>query len=151
VRETGLSLILEPGRSLVGNAGLLVCRVQYVKDNPVQPFVIVDAGMNDLIRPSLYGSYQEIVPVRRTAGTIHGNLVGPICESGDFLALDRDLPAVAEDDLLAVRGAGAYGFTMASNYNSRPRPAEIMVDGEQATVIRERETWEDLVRGEQPC
>jgi len=151
LKEIGLSIILEPGRCLVGNAGLLVCRVQYVKDNPVQPFVIVDAGMNDLIRPSLYDAYQEIVPVFQTDGVIHGNLVGPICESGDFLALDRDLPAVTEGDLLAVRGAGAYGFTMASNYNSRPRPAEVLVEGNQATVVRERETWEDLIRGEQPC
>lgn len=151
LKDIGLSVIMEPGRYLVGNAGLLVCRVQYLKENPVQPFLIVDAGMNDLIRPALYQAYQEVIPVDQTDGVLHGNLVGPICESGDFIALDRDLPAVSEGDLLAVRGAGAYGFAMASNYNSRPRPAEIMVEGNQATVIRDRETWEDLVRGENPC
>ena len=104
--------------------------------------------MNDLIRPSLYGAHQEVQAVHPVKGILHGDLVGPICESGDFLAKDRDLPAVKEGDLLAIRGAGAYGFAMASNYNSRPRPAEVLVDGKEFRVVRERETWEDLVRGE---
>ena len=118
----------------------------YVKETDVKKFTIVDAGMNDLIRPSLYDAYHEIVPVAETPGSARGDLVGPICESGDFLALDRDLPAVRENDLLAVKSAGAYGFAMASRYNSRPLPAEIMVDGDHVTLVRERETWEDLVR-----
>lgn len=151
LKALGLQVVLEPGRCLVGNAGILVCQVQYVKDNPLKKFVVVDAGMNDLIRPSLYEAYHEIVPVRETAGPIHGDLVGPICESGDFLALDRDLPAVGEGDLLAVLSAGAYGFSMASSYNSRPRPAEILVDGAQSLVVRSRETWEDLVQRESIC
>ena len=121
--ELGLAVILEPGRSLVGNAGVLVCRVEYVKQNAFKRFVVVDAGMNDLLRPSLYQAYHEILPVGRADGAFVGDVVGPICESGDFLALDRELPAVGEGDLLAVAGAGAYGFAMASTYNSRPRPA----------------------------
>jgi diaminopimelate decarboxylase len=148
LRRTGLSVVMEPGRRLVGNGGILVCRVQYVKSNALKRFVIVDAGMNDLIRPSLYEAYHEVAAVRPRRGTIRGDLVGPICESGDFLAVDRELPRVAEGDLLAVMGAGAYGFAMSSNYNSRPRPAEVLVDGSQATVVRERETRRDLVRGE---
>jgi diaminopimelate decarboxylase len=146
--EMGLSVVIEPGRYLVGNSAVLVCRVQYVKRTPARNFVVVDAGMNDLIRPSLYEAYHEIVPVTRSRGRIHGDLVGPICESSDFIALDRDLPAVRENDLLAVKSAGAYGFSMSSNYNSRPRPAEVVVDGKKAFVARERETWADLVRGE---
>jgi diaminopimelate decarboxylase len=144
----GLSVVLEPGRYLVGNGGILVCRVQYVKDNAFRKFVVVDAGMNDLIRPPLYDAYHEVVPVGESLGTMRADLVGPICESGDFLAVDRDLPAVREGDLLAVLSAGAYGFVMASNYNSRPRPAEVMVDGDKAVIARERETWEDLVKRE---
>ena len=146
--DLGLSVVMEPGRSLVGNGGILVCRVEYVKESHLKKFVIVDAAMNDLIRPSLYQAHHEVVPVVPRSGTIHGDLVGPVCESGDFIAADRDLPAVEAGDLMAVRSAGAYGFAMASNYNSRRRPAEVMVDGAQATLIRERETWEDLVRGE---
>jgi diaminopimelate decarboxylase len=137
---------MEPGRCLVGNAGLLVCRVQYVKDGQVKRFVVVDAGMNDLIRPALYEAYHEIVPVAQRDGTRPADVVGPICESGDFFAQDRELPEVVQNDLLAIRGAGAYGFAMASRYNSRPLPAEVMVDGARAFVVRERETWEDLVR-----
>lgn len=148
LKELNLSVVMEPGRILTGNAGILVCRVQYIKDNPFRKFVIVDAGMNDLIRPSLYEAYHEIVPVAETGDTVRGDMVGPVCESTDFIALDRDLPAVKEGDLLAVRSVGAYGFVMTSNYNSRPRPAEVMVDGDNAFVIRERETWEDLVKGE---
>jgi len=148
LRDTGLQIVMEPGRYLCGNAGVLVCRVQYIKDNVFKKFVVVDAAMNDLIRPALYQAYHEIVPVREGTGTVHGDLVGPICESGDFLAADRDLPAVAEGDLLAVRSAGAYGFAMASTYNSRPLPAEIMVEGGKAWVVGRREAWEDLVRRE---
>ena len=148
LKKTGLSIVMEPGRYLAGPAGILVGQVQYIKNNAFKKFVIVDAGMNDLVRPSLYSAYQEIVPVRQTDGIIFGDLVGPICESGDFLAKDRHLPAVQEDDYLAVKDAGAYGFSMASNYNSRPRAAEIMVDGDNAFPVRARETWGDLVRNE---
>jgi diaminopimelate decarboxylase len=148
IKEMGLSLVMEPGRNLVGNSALLVCRVQYIKDNPLKTFIVVDAGMNDLIRPSLYEAYHEILSVRETTETIYGDVVGPICESTDFLAIDRDLPAVEAGDLIAAGSVGAYGFTMASTYNSRPRPAEVMVDKDQAFVIRDRETFEDLVRHE---
>ncbi|MGQ9749083.1 diaminopimelate decarboxylase [Desulfosoma sp.] len=145
----GLSctLIFEPGRVIVGNAGILVTRVLYTKSTPTKHFVIVDAGMNDLIRPSLYGAYhhiQPVVPPEREQETV--DVVGPICESGDFLARERTLPRLVPRDLLAVMSAGAYGFSMASNYNSRPRPAEILVDGKTYHVIRRRETWDDLVR-----
>ena len=145
LQPLGLEIVMEPGRFLVGNAGLLVARVQYVKDNPFKKFVIVDAAMNDLIRPSLYQAHHEICAVRETAERVHGDVVGPICESGDFLAQDRELPAVQQGDLLAVRSAGAYGFAMSSNYNSRPRAAEVMVSGSGHQLIRRRETWEDLV------
>lgn len=147
-RRLGLDVVLEPGRFLAGNAGILVARVQYVKDGPSKKFVIVDAGMNDLIRPPLYQAHHDVVAVRRTRGSIVGDVVGPICESADFFALDRHLPALKAGDLLAVLGAGAYGFAMASTYNSRPRPAEILVSGRRADRIRRRETWADLVRGE---
>lgn len=146
--DIGLRIVVEPGRSLVGNAGILLCRVEVVKDNAFKKFVVVDAGMNDLLRPALYGAYHEVIPVTPTEGRLRGDLVGPICESGDFLAQDRELPAAREGDLLAVLSAGAYGYTMASNYNSRPRPAEAMVDDGRAFLVRRRETWEDLVAGE---
>jgi diaminopimelate decarboxylase len=145
LQPLGLEIVMEPGRFLVGNAGLLVARVQYVKDNPFKKFIIVDAAMNDLIRPSLYQAHHEICAVRETAQRVLGDVVGPICESGDFLAQDRELPAVQQGDLLAVRSAGAYGFAMSSNYNSRPRAAEVMVSGSGHQLIRRRETWEDLV------
>ncbi|MFH0953169.1 MAG: diaminopimelate decarboxylase [Verrucomicrobiota bacterium] len=148
LQEFGLSVVMEPGRFLAGNAGILVARVQYVKENSVKRFVIVDAAMNDLIRPPLYQAHHEIVPVRETSGTVLGDVVGPVCESADFLAVDRELPRVQAGDLLAVRGAGAYAFAMASNYNSRGRAAEVMVWGAKSALIRERETREDLVRGE---
>jgi diaminopimelate decarboxylase len=149
LRKLDLSVILEPGRFLVANAGLLLCRVQYVKDGPSKKFVVVDAGMNDLIRPSLYEAYHVIEPVQPRAGRrINADIVGPICESGDFIALERALPPVRQDDLIAVRSAGAYGFSMSSNYNSRPRAAEIIVEGRRALVARKRETLQDLVRGE---
>lgn len=147
----GLSctLIFEPGRVIVGNAGVLVTRVLYTKSNPSKNFVIVDAGMNDLVRPSLYGSYHHIQPLRRTdAEPQIVDVVGPICESSDFLARDRGLPPMAAGEYLAVMSAGAYGFGMASNYNSRPRAAEVLVKEDRYFVIRRRETWEDLLRGE---
>lgn len=148
LKELGLQVVMEPGRSIVGNSGILVCRVQYVKQSHFKKFIVVDAAMNDLIRPSLYQAHHEILPVVANDKKVTGDLVGPICESGDFLAQDRDLPDVQERDLVVALSAGAYGFAMSSNYNSRPRAAEIMVDGDQATQIRQRETWEDLVRGE---
>lgn len=145
------TIISEPGRVIVGNAGILVTRVLYTKRTPAKEFVIVDAGMNDLIRPSLYDSYHAIQPVRRVneRERIPVDVVGPICESGDFLAKDREMPMVERDELLAVMSAGAYGFTMASNYNARPRAAEILVKGDRHFVIRSRESYEDLIRGEE--
>jgi diaminopimelate decarboxylase len=145
-----VTLIFEPGRVIVGNAGILVTQVLYTKATPSKNFVIVDAAMNDLVRPSLYGSYHFIQPVNRAPGTpLHlVDVVGPICESGDFLARDRELPVVQPGDHLAVMSAGAYGFSMASNYNSRPRPAEVLVKGGAFRLVRQRETWEDLIRGE---
>lgn len=147
----GLSctLIFEPGRVIVGNAGVLLTRVLYTKKSASKDFVIVDAGMNDLVRPSLYGSYHQILPVRKSDREMQVvDVVGPICESGDFLARERGLPMVRPGDCLVVMSAGAYGFTMSSNYNSRPRAAEILVKGDQYHVIRKRETHEDLIRGE---
>lgn len=147
--DLGCTFVLEPGRVLVGNAGILVSRVQYVKQGPTKTFVILDAGMNDCIRPSLYGAYQAIWPVALREGEkTPVDIVGPICESGDFLAKDRLLQAFEPGDLLAVMSAGAYGFTMASNYNSRPRPAEVLVKEDRYWVIRERECYDDLIRGE---
>ncbi len=140
--------IFEPGRVMAGNAGILVTRVLYIKRGPVKTFIVVDAGMNDMVRPSLYGAYQEIQPVTASDAKIVADVVGPICESGDFLAKEREVPNAGPGDLLSVMGAGAYGFTMSSNYNSRPRPAEVMVRGDEYVVIRQRETYEDLIRGE---
>lgn len=149
IKDTGCTLILEPGRVLTGNAGMLLTKVLYLKTGEVKNFVIVDAGMNDLIRPSLYEAHHEILPVEKRAGeSFTADVVGPICESGDFLAKDRELMKPETGDLLAVMSAGAYGFTMSSNYNSRPRVAEVMVDGDTYTIIRKRETYEDLIRGE---
>jgi len=142
-------LIMEPGRVIAGNAGILVSRVLYLKKTEVKNFVVVDAAMNDLLRPSLYGSYHDVVPV--LAGHDEKNtvdVVGPICETGDFIAKDRELPLVVPGDLLAVKSAGAYGFTMSSTYNSRPRVAEVMVKGDKYDVIRKRDSYEDLVQGE---
>jgi diaminopimelate decarboxylase len=144
-----ITLILEPGRVIVGNAGILVTEVQYVKENDAKRFVIVDGGMNDLIRPALYGSYQAIQPVVKTeAETIIADIVGPICESGDFFAKDREIGRPQRGDLLAVMSAGAYGFTMASNYNSHPKAPEILVDGDKYYIVRKRESLEDLINGE---
>ena len=149
VRDLGVTLVLEPGRSIVGNAGILVTRVLYRKNTAVKSFVIGDAGMNDLLRPSLYGAHHDLLPVKEMKGEmIKGALVGPICETGDFLATDREMPDFAAGDLIAVMSAGAYGFSMASNYNARPRPAEILVDGSSYRVVRDRESFEDLIRGE---
>jgi diaminopimelate decarboxylase len=146
----GMKLIIEPGRVLVGNAGALVTRVLYVKETDVKRFIVVDGAMNDLIRPVLYEAYHQILPVERraNASAVTADVVGPVCESGDFFARERELPEPRDGDLLAVMSAGAYGFVMASNYNSRPRAPEIMVDGAEAHVVRERESFEDLVRGE---
>ncbi len=143
-------ILLEPGRAIAGNAGILVTRVEYLKRTPAKWFAIVDAAMNDLLRPALYDAWQEIVPVRpRGEGPAREyDIVGPVCETGDFLGRGRCL-ALAEGDLLAVRSAGAYGFTMSSNYNSRPRPPEILVDGDRVHLVRRRETLDDLWRGEQ--
>lgn len=144
-----VTLILEPGRVIVGNAGILVTEVLYLKETDEKKFVVVDGGMNDLIRPALYGSYMGIRPVvERKVETIVADVVGPICESGDFFAKDREISRPQPGDLLAVMSAGAYGFTMASNYNSHPRPPEVLVDGYKFYVVRQRETLDDLIRGE---
>jgi len=161
LRKLNLRILLEPGRLLVGNAGVLLTRIRYIKQSGEKKFAIVDAGMNDLIRPALYHSYHEIVaveaPTTRSVGeavsfpskkTEKLDIVGPVCESGDFFALDREMPEVREGDLLAIMSAGAYGFVMASNYNSRPLPAEALVRGDKVALIRRRQTWKDLVRGE---
>ncbi len=151
LRSSSMKLIVEPGRTLVGNAGVLMTRVLYVKRNHRKNFVVVDAGMNDLMRPSLYGSYHEIVPVQKhSKERIQADVVGPICESGDFFAHDRNLPSVDPGDLLAVLTAGAYGFVLSSNYNTRTRPAEILVNGAQAELIRAREKVEELMATEEP-
>ena len=143
------TLILEPGRVIAGNAGILVTQVLYTKEGGEKNFIIVDAAMNDLIRPSLYGSYQRIQPVQRNNRTeIVADVVGPICESGDFLAKDRKLPKVEPGELLAVMSAGAYGFSMSSNYNSRPRAPEVLVARDRFYTIREREDYDDLIKGE---
>jgi diaminopimelate decarboxylase len=145
-----LTLMLEPGRSIVGEAGILLTRVLLVKCNGAKTFVIVDAAMNDLIRPALYGAHHEILAVEeaRERERIQADVVGPVCETGDFFARGRDLANVRPGDLLAIQTAGAYGFVLSSNYNSRPRPCELLVDGENVHVARRRETYEDLIRGE---
>jgi diaminopimelate decarboxylase len=173
LRDLGMRILLEPGRLLVGNAGVLLTRVHYIKYTGQKKFAIVDAGMNDLIRPALYHSYHEIVPVEQPSapspqsspsgrggreapgeGTTGSDatekidIVGPVCETGDFFALDRKMPPVCEGDLLAIMSAGAYGLVMASNYNSRPLPGEVLVSGDKFALIRQRQTWEDLVRDE---
>lgn len=144
-----LTLIMEPGRSIVGNAGILVTKTLYLKKGEEKEFIIVDAGMNDLIRPSLYGAYHHLLPVvRKKRNTILCDVVGPICESSDFLATERELSRVKQGEYLAVMGAGAYGFSMSSNYNSRPRAAEVLVKGREHFLIRKRETFSDLIRNE---
>jgi diaminopimelate decarboxylase len=156
VRKLGMNLIIEPGRYIAGNSGILLTRVIYVKEGWLgRKFVIVDAAMNDLIRPALYEAYHRIWPAFQAPG--HGaskpalervDIVGPICETSDCFARDRDLPHVSSGELLAVFSAGAYGMSMSSNYNSRPRPAETLVAGGKARLIRKRESYRDLVRGE---
>jgi diaminopimelate decarboxylase len=144
-----LTLVLEPGRSLVAGAGVLLTRVLYLKENQGKRFVIVDAGMNDLLRPALYGAHHRIEPVRARGGpSLRVDVVGPVCETGDFLARGRDLERPEPGDLLAVRDAGAYGFAMSSSYNMRPRAAEVMIDDGKVRLIRRREAFEDLVRTE---
>jgi diaminopimelate decarboxylase len=151
-----LEILIEPGRAIAGNAGILLTQVLYLKHNEDKNFAVVDAAMNDLMRPALYSAWQEIVPLQlRTVEPSHHRLsskiydvVGPVCETGDFLGKEREL-ALLQGDILAVRSSGAYGFTMSSNYNTRPRAAEIMVDGDRATIVRERETLQQIMQGEQ--
>ena len=149
VKDLDLTLIMEPGRVLVANAGIFVSKVLYKKQGDIKNFIIVDGAMNDLIRPTLYEAYQEIIPVNKsTKETIKADIVGPICETGDFLGQDRTIEYLDNNSLIAVRSSGAYGFTMSSNYNSRPRVPEIMVKGDKFYIIRERETYSDLIKGE---
>lgn len=148
--KTKLKIIMEPGRFIVGNAGVLVTKILYIKSTPKKKFIIVDAGMNDLIRPALYSAYHQILPLAKAPArqTEKADIVGPICESGDFLAKDRQMSPVKEGDYLAVMGAGAYGFSMSSNYNSRRRAEEVLVAGDKSFVVRAREDYGDLVRHE---
>jgi len=150
LKKTGLKIVLEPGRFIVGSAGILVSRVTFVKNIKSKNFLIVDSGMNDLLRPSLYDAYHEIVPVHKKSHSRHQkyDVVGPICESGDFFAKDRSLPNINQGENIAIMCSGAYGFTMSSNYNSRTRPAEVLVRGNEYFVIRKREIYEDLVEKE---
>jgi diaminopimelate decarboxylase len=158
LRKLGVRILVEPGRFLIGNAGVLLTRVLYLKETTQKKFAIIDAGMNDLIRPALYESYHQIVPVVQPSPskstsmnknkTEKIDIVGPVCESGDFFAQDREMPELRPGDLLAVMSAGAYGFVMASNYNSRPLPAEALVRGDRVGLIRKRQTLEDLIRDE---
>lgn len=149
LQGTPYRLIVEPGRAIVGDAGALLARVLFVKRNQQKNFIVVDAGMNDLMRPTLYGSYHEIVPVERRSGeTLTADVVGPLCETGDFLAQDRAMPDITPGHLLAILTVGAYGYVLASNYNTRPRPAEVLVDGDKVELIRPRERLEDLMAGE---
>lgn len=149
IKETGCTLIVEPGRFIVGNSGALLTSVLYVKTNPKKKFVVVDAGMNDLVRPSLYDAYHPIVALNPNEETEVVDVVGPICESGDFMAHDREITRVETGDLLAIKCAGAYGYAMSSNYNARARAAEVLIKGNNCRLIRHRETYDDLVRGEE--
>jgi diaminopimelate decarboxylase len=146
-----LHLFLEPGRSIVANAGVLLSRVLYRKKSGDKEFVVVDAAMNDLIRPALYDAHHEILPLRATSADcgLRADVVGPVCESGDFLAQDRQMPEVFPGDLIAICTTGAYGFAQASNYNARPRPAEVLIESGSWRVIRKRESLDDLIRGEE--
>lgn len=148
-KELGMHLVFEPGRNLVGNAGILVAKCLYTKQRDEKNFIMIDAGMNDLARPALYGSFHGVQPVVKDQdGLIVADIVGPICESGDFLVKDREVPMFKQGDLMAFMSAGAYGFAMSSTYNSRPRVAEVMVKGDKFEVVREREKVEDLMKGE---
>jgi diaminopimelate decarboxylase len=150
LRGLKIHLLLEPGRCIVGPAGVLLTRVIYKKTNGKKKFLIADAAMNDLLRPSLYGSYHQITPVQFNDGRVYEkvDVVGPVCETGDFLARDRKIPIIQEGELLAILDSGAYGMALASNYNTRPRPAEVLIDGKSAKLIRKRETIGDLLRAE---
>ena len=149
LKNRDLTLVMEPGRSLVGNAGILITKTLYLKEGEEKNFIIVDAGMNDLMRPSLYDAYHHIQPVVKSKrSTIIADIVGPICESGDFLAKNREVRKVKQGEYLAVMSAGAYGFSMSSNYNSRPRAAEVMVHGKEFALVRKRESLNDLLHGE---
>lgn len=150
LKALGLRILFEPGRFIVGNAGVLLATVLYRKSTPTKNFVVVDAGMNDLIRPALYEGHHEIEPLNqpKTDALEKVDVVGPVCESGDFFAQDREIPVLAPGDRIALMSAGAYGFVMASSYNSRPLLPEVLVDGTKAVIVRERQTWEDLIRGE---
>ncbi len=148
LEATGAKILCEMGRYIAGNAGALLTSVIYRKRSGDKSFIVADAGMNDLLRPSLYDAYHEVRPVTDNGGAVPADLVGPVCESGDYLARDRDLPDAAEGDVLAVMSAGAYGFSMASNYNSRRKPAEVLVRGDRWAIVREREHHPDLVKGE---
>ena len=147
LKKLGLRILLEPGRYIAGNAGVLLTECLYEKKGSAKTFKVVDSGMNDLIRPALYEGHHQIVPIREDQRTplVKADVVGPICESGDFFCQDRDIADVQSGDLLALMSAGAYGFTMASNYNTRPMPAEILVDATEAKVIRRRQSLEDLI------
>lgn len=149
LQPLGLRILFEPGRFMVGNAGVLLSTVQYVKKTPAKIFTVVDAAMNDLIRPALYEGYHEIAPLRQTSeAPVVMDVVGPVCESGDFFAQDREVPPLEQDDRIALLSAGAYGFVMSSNYNSRPLLPEVLVDGATPHVIRKRQTLDDLIQGE---
>jgi len=149
LKQTNLKIVMEPGRFIAGNAGIFVTKVLYLKDNGFKKFIIVDGGMNDLIRPSLYNAYHEIVTVKKSKGNLlKMDVVGPICESGDFLGKGRHLPLLKKGDLLAVMSTGAYGYVMSSNYNVRPRVPEVIVKGSRFAITKKRETFEDLIRGE---
>ncbi len=149
VKDLGLTIVLEPGRVIVGNAGVLLTRVLLKKNQGAKRFLIIDAGMNDLIRPALYGSHHQLWPVQATNDREMADVVGPVCESADFIAKDREVAVLSPGELLAVMSAGAYGFSLSSNYNSRPRAPEVLVSGDTYRVIRKRESYEDLVRLEQ--
>jgi diaminopimelate decarboxylase len=150
LRGLGLRILFEPGRFIVGNAGVLLTTVLYRKETPTKKFAVVDAGMNDLIRPALYEGHHEIEPLRQPKNGVLEKIdvVGPVCESGDFFAQDREVPPLAPGDRIALMSAGAYGFVMSSTYNARPLLPEVLVEGDKATVVRERQTWDDLIRGE---
>lgn len=148
VKETGLKLIVEPGRSLIGEAGALVSQVLFLKDKGEKHFIIIDSGMNDLLRPAMYNAYHHILPVTKKKKKVVADIVGPICETGDFFAVDREIDDLQRGDYLAVMSAGAYGFSMSSNYNSRPRAAEVLVDGNEYFVIRERESYSYIIEPE---
>jgi diaminopimelate decarboxylase len=149
LKPLGMRILLEPGRFISGNSGILVTRVEYVKRTGKKNFLIVDAAMNDLIRPAFYDAYHEIVPLHRRGGKlISSDVVGPICESGDFFAKDRPLPKLGEGDCMALLSAGAYGFVMASNYNTRSLAAEVLVNGRQSAIVRERQPVSEIWAGE---